>query len=149
MRAVGWWGTLVTLALAACSGGRPARGGGGSPGTAGSDFGGSNGAGGQVGDPDGGADGIDPMDLSPSPDLGPPPPFQPLAPAEHPRLFFRSYDLPMLKAKAASGQGAVLIARLEASLGGGEALRTDLSEFTLWDGFGFGVLYQLTGEQKY
>jgi len=149
MRAVGWWGTLVTLALAACSGGRPARGGGGSPGTAGSDLGGSPGAGGQTGDPDGGVDGLDPMDLSPPPDLGPPPPFQPLAPAEHPRLFFRPYDLPMLKAKAASGQGAAVIARLKASLGGGEALRKDLSDFTLWDGFGFGVLYQLTGEQKY
>ena len=42
-----------------------------------------------------------------------------------------------------------MLAQLKAALGGGEALRKDLTAFTLWDGFGFGVLYQLTGEQKY
>ena len=132
------------------AGGGPGAGGpGGAFGAGGSDLGGSPGSGGQIGDLDGGADGLDPMDLSPPPDLGPPPPFQPLAAGEHPRLFFRSYDLPMLKAKAASGQGAALIARLKTSLGGGEAPRQDMSAFTLWDGFGYGVLYQLTGEQKY
>jgi len=130
MRGVGWSGILAALSRrgpAACSAGRPVHGaaggpgaggqGGGAFGAAGGDSGGDAGSGGQLGDPDGG------MPLSPPPDLGPPPPFQPLAAGERPRLFFRSYDLPMLKAKAASGQGAALIARLKASLGGGEALR--------------------------
>jgi len=115
-----------------------ASGPGGQSGTGGTTGGGQAGAVGSGGSPDGG-----------SPDLGMPAPFQPLAAGEHPRLFFRSYDLPMLKAKAGTTEGAAMIAQLKAALGGGEALRTDLSGFTLWDGFGFGLLYQLTGQQKY
>ena len=120
------------------SGGASASGGvtgqGGHPGT-GDGQAGAVGSGGTV---DGG-----------NPDLGMPPPFQPLTAGEHPRLFFRSYDLPALKAKAATTEGAAMLAQLKAALGGGEALRSDLSGFTLWDGFGFGLLYQLTGQQKY
>jgi len=118
------------------TGGSPAPGG--HTGTGGPPNGGQAGAVGSGGSPDGGM-----------PDLGLPAPFQPLTAGEHPRLFFRSYDLPMLKAKAATTEGAAMIAQLKAALGGGEALRTDLSGFTLWDGFGFGLLYQLTGQQKY
>jgi hypothetical protein len=155
------------------SGGIPAGGGssgtGGKPGSGGASTGGPGGALGSGGgsggsNPDGGPvdmagppdatvdtmTGSDaPVDLGPAPDLGPPPPFQPLAAGEHPRLFFRSYDLPALQAKAATSQGMAMIAQLKAALGGGEALRTDMSGFTLWDGFGFGILYQLTGAQKY
>jgi len=146
-------------------------GGGGSTGPAGGNgvppgSGGVPGTGGAAGTPggplDGGApDGSNPdrpdmtmgsdavTDLGAPPDTGPPPAFVPLTAGEHPRLFFRSYDLPALKAKAASSTGAAMIAQLKSALGGGEALRTDMSGFTLWDAFGFGVLYQLTGTQKY
>ena len=144
------------------SGGIPGSGGGpgagGSPGAGGvigsggeSGAGaGSAGHGGQPGHPGtGGVPGTGGTTDAGAPDLGMPAPFQPLTAGEHPRLFFRSYDLPMLKAKAATTEGAAMLAQLKAALGGGEALRTDLSGFTLWDGFGFGLLYQLTGQQKY
>jgi len=70
-------------------------------------------------------------------------------PGEHPRLFFRTYDLPALRARAATADGAAWIGKLKTSLGGGEALRADLNSFTIGDAFGFGFLYQLTREQKY
>lgn len=125
------------------SGGR-SDSGGGSPGS---------GTGGAGTNPDGGGDaasGSDgPTDLGPAPDLGPISPFQPLTAGEHPRLFFRSYDLPRLKAMAATSEGAARVAQIKSALGGGDGLRKDMSGFTLWDGFGFGMLYQLTGDQKY
>jgi hypothetical protein len=132
------WVVLSALSLLACSSG---GGSGQSGGT-----GGGSGSGGTNLDAGGGAfGGFD----GPPPDLAPPPSFQPLAAGEHPRLFFRSSDLPNLKVLAATSQGKAEIAQIKALLGGGEALRTDLSGFTLWDGFGFGMLYQLTGDQKY
>jgi hypothetical protein len=132
-----FWTALSALSIASCS----TQAGGVASGTGGGTGSGTGGGGGHF---DGGS-----IDFGPTPDLGPPPPFQPLAAGEHPRLFFRSYDLPALKAKAATSQGEAMIAQLKSTLGGGEALRTDLSGFTLWDGFGFGILYQLTGDQKY
>lgn len=166
MRTPGSFAAAAALSLVACSTGRLMNGAAGSNGAAGTGAGAAGGAGGDVGGSPGtgsggeigggGEDGgvdmvdlIDPNDLGPPPDLGPPAPFQALAPGEHPRLFFRPYDLPMLKAKAATPQGAVLIATLKDSLGGGEAMRQDMADFTLWDAFGFGVLYQITGDQKY
>jgi hypothetical protein len=124
-------------------------GGSSSPGTACTSGGsGSSGAAGDTSIVDAGTAGAPSFDAS-SVDLGPSAGFQAVMPGEHPRLFFRKYDLPMLKAKAATPDGAALIAQLKASLGGGEAVRTDLKNFTLTDAFGFGLLYQLTGQQKY
>ncbi len=84
---------------------------------------------------------------------------------EHPRLFFRKADVPQLRERAATPAGKAMIARLKVQLGGGEAMPTAFSDATtydkpssvplpvgaygLWHGMGFGMLYQLTGEQKY
>jgi hypothetical protein len=81
--------------------------------------------------------------------LTPPGPFQAVAPGEHPRLFFRKSDLPNIKALAATDFGKAWVGKLKKVLGGGEALRTDLTGFTMSDAFGFGFLYQLTGTQAY
>ncbi|MCH8540681.1 MAG: DUF4962 domain-containing protein [Opitutales bacterium] len=90
-----------------------------------------------------------------------------VAPGEHPRLFFRQADLPALRARAETPEGQAIIERLRELLGGGEAMpeayrpidapfgdRTppiDLPEgaYTMSHAAGFGLLYQLTGEQKY
>jgi len=93
--------------------------------------------------------------------------FRPPAPGEHPRLLFRESDLPALKAKANTVEGRAIIARLKYLLGGGEAMPTVYNQnppinigpsgpaelppgaFTVNHAAGFGLLYQLTGEQKY
>ena len=88
------------------------------------------------------------------------------APGEHPRLFFRKSDLPRLKARMSTPTGQAIIARLKATLGGGEAMPTIYSTatqaydpiadqnlpegaFTVSHAAGFGFLWQLTGEKKY
>jgi len=91
--------------------------------------------------------------------------YQPLAPGEHPRLFFRKSDLPEIKRRAATPEGREIVARLKATLGGGEAMPTELSKaakaydnirqklsegaYTVSHAAGFGMLYQLTGDKKY
>jgi hypothetical protein len=99
----------------------------------------------------------------------PVPNFTPVAPGEHPRLLFRKADLPALKARANTPEGKAIIARLKATLGGGEAMPTILNPaksayssdsnsspllkkegaYTISHAAGFGLLYQLTGETKY
>ena len=74
--------------------------------------------------------------------------WQPLEIGEHPRLMFRKADLPALRKRAATPTGQAIVARMKGLLGGGEALPAD-RDFTLGHGVGFGMLYQLTGEQKY
>jgi len=93
-----------------------------------------------------------------------------VAPAagEHPRLLFRKTDIPALRKRAETADGKAIIAQLKALLGGGDAMPTKYSTekpvnsvdetavgkqtigtFTLSHGAGFGMLYVLTGEQKY
>lgn len=92
---------------------------------------------------------------------------RPPKPGEHPRLFFRKADLPALRARAETPEGQAMIQRLKELLGGGEAMPEsfrpldmpfgDKSEpvqfpegtYTIGHAAGFGLLYQLTGEQKY
>ncbi|MEI7766537.1 MAG: PKD domain-containing protein [Phycisphaerae bacterium] len=94
----------------------------------------------------------------------PVPGWQAPAVGEHPRLLFRGADLPAIKARAKTPEGAKIVERLRATLGGGEAMPTvynasvrayekqrDLPEgaFTISHMAGFGMLYQLTGDKKY
>lgn len=90
---------------------------------------------------------------------------KPLAPGEHPRLFFRKSDLPELKRRAATPEGQEIVARIKATLGGGEDMPKQLSKatkaydnlkerlpegaYTVSHAAGFGMLYQLTGDKKY
>ncbi|MFP4260873.1 MAG: hypothetical protein ACLFS1_07330 [Opitutales bacterium] len=86
---------------------------------------------------------------------------------EHPRLFFREADLPVLRARAQTPEGQAILRRLKVLLGGGETMPEhfrpvdlpfgDKSEpvefpvgtYSIGHAAGFGLLYQLTGEQKY
>ena len=90
-------------------------------------------------------------------------------PGEHPRLFFRKSDVPKLREKAQTPEGKAIVQRLRYLLNGsdGESLATVYSEadkpydedakrifrepgaFTITHPVGYGMLYQLTGEQKY
>lgn len=90
-------------------------------------------------------------------------------PGEHPRLFFRKADVPKLREKAKTPEGQAIVERLRYLLNGGdgESLPTVYSEadkaydpdakrvfrepgaFTISHPVGYGMLYQLTGEQKY
>jgi hypothetical protein len=92
---------------------------------------------------------------------------RPLSPGEHPRLLFRKDDLPALRQRAQTVEGAAIVTRLRKLLDGqnGETLTTRFSEtppdnhakakpmpigtFTSWHAAGYGMLYQLTGEAKY
>jgi hypothetical protein len=93
----------------------------------------------------------------------------PVAPNEHPRLFFRRGDLPELRRRAASPEGKAIVDRLRKTLGGGEAMCEHYSSaehaydkdaehhfhnlpegaYTVSHAAGFGMLYQLTGDKKY
>ncbi|GDY13678.1 hypothetical protein LBMAG53_25560 [Planctomycetota bacterium] len=79
----------------------------------------------------------------------PVPGFTPPKAGEHPRLFFRTADLPQLRERAKTPEGQAIIARCRQILGGGEAVRTEIGKFTLFDGAAFGFLYQITGDRKY
>jgi hypothetical protein len=98
------------------------------------------------------------------------PDFKAPEPGEHPRLFFRKADLQRVKARAATPEGQAIVKRLRFLLNGGDgqtlpAVFNDSKEctdatcvhlkepagqaYTLWHGAGYGMLFQLTGEQKY
>lgn len=101
----------------------------------------------------------------------PAPGFVPPAPGEHPRLFFRKTDLPVLRKKARTTEGQAIVARLRATLGeegkkltavvndrppantvagGDEVLRKQpLGMFTFSHAAGFGYLYLLTEDKLY
>ncbi len=100
--------------------------------------------------------------------FAPVPGHKPVAPGEHPRLFFRKADLPAIRKRAETPEGKEIVARLRFALGGGEAMPTSISKlqgdsggtpgeltkwpagsFTMTHGAGFGFLYQLTGDKKY
>lgn len=84
-------------------------------------------------------------------------------PDEHPRLFFRKSDLPELKRRAATSEGKLIVERLKLLLGGGTTLQPvakggkelthavagPLGAWTAWHAAGYGMLYQLTGDQAY
>ncbi len=90
----------------------------------------------------------------------------PPAAGEHPRLFFRKSDVPQLIERAQTADGKAILARLRATLGGGEAMPTaynaakmaydpnatpNLPEgaYTVSHAAGYGLLYQLTNDAKY
>ncbi|MBC8374102.1 MAG: hypothetical protein H8E53_10940 [Planctomycetes bacterium] len=97
--------------------------------------------------------------------------FKPPAAGEHPRLLFRKSDLPALRAKAKTPEGKAILKRLGVLLDGkeGKTMTTLFSKathaymgggykstsidtpgvYTLSHVAGYGLLYQLTGEQKY
>jgi len=93
--------------------------------------------------------------------------FKPVARGEHPRLFFRRSDSPEIKRRAETPEGREIVARLRATLGGGEAMPQFYSAakkayddsvkgqklpegaYTISHAAGFGMLFQLTGEKKY
>jgi len=90
-------------------------------------------------------------------------------PGEHPRLFFRKADVPKLRRRATeTKEGRAIVARLRVLLGNdGESLPDHWNErypvnigakgpkeapvgaFTFAHPAGYGMLYQLTGEEKY
>jgi len=94
------------------------------------------------------------------------------AAGEHPRLLFRKGDLAALKQRARTPEGQAVVKRLRAQLDGkdGETMTAEfnpekgpvksdgagayegkapLGAFTFSHAAGYGMLYQLTGEQKY
>ncbi len=90
---------------------------------------------------------------------------QPFEPGEHPRLLFRADDIEDIRRRAQTPEGQKIVERLRKLLGGGDAMPEDyqtadsaygggrrnlpIGAYTLWHGMGFGMLYQLTEEQKY
>jgi len=94
------------------------------------------------------------------------PEFVPVKPGEHPRLLFRKSDLPEIRRRAQTPEGRKLVERLKATLGGGDKLpgpdmrnpsgaaynmTVSLPEgaYSISHAAGYGMLYQLTGDQKY
>ncbi len=95
--------------------------------------------------------------------------FEPPAAGEHPRLFFRRADLPGLRERAATEAGQAILARLRRLLDGDDGrdmpevrrepdlpygdkskpVAMPLGAYTLSHVAGYGLLYQLTGEQVY
>ncbi|HUT37197.1 MAG TPA: hypothetical protein VNE39_27195 [Planctomycetota bacterium] len=91
--------------------------------------------------------------------------WKPVAPGEHPRLFFRKSDVPELRRRAGTPEGKLIVARLKRLLGGGDEMPTSLNpakkayddnkfkrvegSYTICHAAGFGFLYQLTGERKH
>ncbi|MCC5847685.1 MAG: hypothetical protein JJU29_06275 [Verrucomicrobia bacterium] len=88
----------------------------------------------------------------------------PFEPGEHPRILFRAEDLPAIRARAETPEGREIVERLRLLLGGGEEMptrfqsatqsygasdRLPVGAYTLWHGVGFGMLYQLTEDEKY
>lgn len=67
---------------------------------------------------------------------------RPLTPGEHPRLMFRRDEVPELRRRALTPEGRVIVARLEAMLAEGH-------KETLWDTYGYGLMYQLTGDARW
>lgn len=77
---------------------------------------------------------------------------RPAAPGEHPRLLFRKDDLPALRERAATPEGKAMLEQLRRLLGSTEQVPGPgqaIGSYTNWHGTGYGLLYQLTGEQKY
>lgn len=91
-------------------------------------------------------------------------------PGEHPRLFFRKNQIEAIRKRAQTPEGKQIVDRLRLLLGGGETMPTEFNPnrgvqkdgsgdfhakapigktYTLYHAAGFGMLYQLTGEQKY
>ncbi len=69
-------------------------------------------------------------------------------PGEHPRLFFRKADLPMLRQRAQTPEGRMLIERCKFLLDGADKVREG-NRYTMFDAAAFGFLYLMTGDKKY
>ncbi|GEM_PF-764069 len=94
----------------------------------------------------------------------PVPGHRPVQPGEHPRLLFRKTDLPEIRKRAKTPEGKRIVAQLKKALGGGEALpehyhpsrmpykdetSLPMGAYSISHAAGFGMLYQLTGDQNY
>ncbi len=92
------------------------------------------------------------------------PDHQPVQPGEHPRLLFRRSDLADIRRRAQTPEGKRIVAQLKKALGGGESLpeqfhpsrmpyqdatNLPMGAYSISHAAGFGMLYQLTGDQKY
>jgi hypothetical protein len=97
--------------------------------------------------------------------------FEPPKAGEHPRLLFRESDIPELRKKAKTPEGKAILKRLRYLLNGsdGETMTKVFSDathaymgggykskkvdtpgaYTIGHAAGYGLLYQLTGEEKY
>lgn len=84
----------------------------------------------------------------------------PPRPGEHPRLLFRQGDLPELKKRAETPEGKAIIKRLRFLLDGANGdtppkkvektgPEREIGSFTIGHAAGYGLLYLLTGEEKY
>jgi hypothetical protein len=91
----------------------------------------------------------------------------PFLPGEHPRLFFRTTDLPELRRRAATADGQAIILRLRRILDGGMGdglpiaynpatkaysdnhFKANDGTYTISHAAGYGFLFQLTGERRY
>lgn len=97
--------------------------------------------------------------------------FEPIKRGEHPRLLFRQKDLPALRAKMDTPEGKALLRRLRYLLNGGDGegmpvayssarkayegggkkntIVHKVGVYTFGHVAGYGLLYQLTGDQRY
>jgi hypothetical protein len=97
--------------------------------------------------------------------------FEPVASGEHPRLLFRQKDLPALREKMQTPEGQAILKRLRYLLNGSDgegmpiafnpakeayadggkknSVRDTAGVYTFGHVAGYGLLYQLTGEQRY
>ncbi len=66
-----------------------------------------------------------------------------VSPGEHPRLLFRKSDVPALRARMKTPLGRFILARLE------HRLASDDKSEDSWRGYGYGLMYQLTGDKTW
>ncbi len=109
----------------------------------------------------------DPLAADTRPWFAPAPGHQPVAPGEHPRLFFRKSDLPELRRRAATPEGQIILARLRQLLDGADAstpwldfnpatrayennkFRARPGSYSISHAAGHGFLYQLSGDARH
>jgi len=78
------------------------------------------------------------------------PGYVPPEPGDHPRLLFREADIPALREKAKTPEGQAILKRLREQLDGGDGdTLNDPDRWTMSHVAGYGLLYVITGEQKY
>jgi hypothetical protein len=74
--------------------------------------------------------------------------WKPVAPGEHPRLFFRKAEVQALRQRAQTAEGKMLVERTIFLLDGADKVREG-KRFTMFDAAAFGFLWQMTGDKQY
>jgi len=97
--------------------------------------------------------------VEPAAGPAPVPGFKPPESNEHPRLFFRKWEIPALRKRAETPEGRAIVERMKFLLGSTDQCprksidrhhgRKVLDSWTLGHAMGYGLLYHLTGEKKY